>query len=75
MTDQQYGCLARAFVLANRAFGWITVAAGVSLAGEVVVGLFRGRSLDDIWLAGVSAAVLVLIGVVYVRAPLFRSDA
>lgn len=68
------GTIAKAFVIANRIFGWGTAVAGVSVLLDVVqrivVGSAGGIGLGWHVLIGV---LLVVVGVVYIRAPLYRS--
>lgn len=68
------GPIAKAFVIANRIFGWGTAVAGVSVLLGVVqrIALGRAGGIGLGWhvLIGV---LLVVVGVVYIRAPLYRS--
>jgi formate-dependent nitrite reductase membrane component NrfD len=73
MMHRQDGIFARAFILANRLFG-----VGVILAGTYLVAIFlasvlwRSRSIEETWVVGVSGVICVIVGIVYVRAPLTR---
>jgi divalent metal cation (Fe/Co/Zn/Cd) transporter len=65
---------ARGFVLVNRIFGGCAVAAGVFLFAEAVVALLKGRSVNEVWMAALFGVVMAIVGLVYLRAPLFRGD-
>jgi len=73
MSEQRQGRFARAFVVANRVFGVLVALAGASLLAQALVALLQGRSLSGVWLAGVLGIAFLLVGIVYLRAPLFRS--
>jgi hypothetical protein len=61
-------------VLVNRIFGWGLVLGGTSLVAQVVVALFQGRAMNDVWIACALGITFVLVGVLYLRAPLSRSE-
>jgi hypothetical protein len=67
--------IARAFVVVNRLFGWVAVASGILLGADVVSALVRGQPLRELWLLGASAIAAILVGLIYVRAPLSRTRA
>jgi uncharacterized protein (DUF58 family) len=69
------GPLARAFVVVNRIFGVALVLSGFGLLVEFLVALIRGRSISAVWSVGLAAMLCVAIGVIYFRAPLFRTPA
>jgi hypothetical protein len=74
VSSQHRGGFARAFVLVNRIFGWGAIVGGFFLAAQSVIALLQGRALSDVWLFFVFGVALLLVGVLYVRAPLSRSE-
>jgi hypothetical protein len=42
---------------------------GIAFTARVLAALVRGLSLGQVWLAGVLGVALILVGIVYVRAP------
>jgi uncharacterized membrane protein YesL len=67
------GPLARAFVSVNRIFGAFTLIGGVILLAECAWRLLRGTTdWAQLYVAVLSGVALVLVGIVYLRAPLWR---
>lgn len=68
----------RAFVVVNRAFGAAAVVAGLCLLAKCGWHLFTGaRDWSQSYFAVLFGAALVIVGIVYLRAPLWprRSEA
>ena len=66
---------ARAFVAANRVFGAFTAAAGALLLAMTLVSFVRGSlNVTSFALWATFAVVLILVGVLYLRAPLSRAQ-
>jgi len=63
----------RLFGTLNRIFGALALMIGITFTGRVLAALVRGRSLRQIWLAGVLGLALILVGFVYVRPPRAKS--
>ena len=61
-------------MLVNRIFGWGAIVGGLFLAAQSVIAFLQGRALSDVWLPSVFGVALLLVGVLYVRAPLSRSE-
>jgi hypothetical protein len=61
-------------VLVNRIFGCGAIIGGFFLAAQSGIALLQGRALSDVWLPSVFGVALLLVGVLYVRAPLSRSE-
>jgi hypothetical protein len=57
----------------NRLFGAIALLIGIVFSTRVLAALLvHGLSLRQVWLAGVLGVALILVGVIYVRAPRAR---
>jgi predicted phage tail protein len=57
----------------NRIFGAIALMIGITFLTRVLAALLvHGLSLRQVWLAGVLGVALILVGVIYVRAPSAR---
>jgi hypothetical protein len=66
---------ARAFVVANRMFGAFTAAGGALLLATTITSFDRGfLNLGSLVLWAAVSAGLIVIGIVYLRAPLFRTQ-
>lgn len=72
MAQRRHGPLSRAFVAANRVFGALTFVGGMALAGDFVLALVRGVGFAKSWIVGAFGLACIVIGVVYLRAPLTR---
>jgi hypothetical protein len=62
-------------VLTNRIFGWAAIVGGILLTAQVVIAFLQGRALSTVWLPFVFGVALLVVGYLYVRAPLSRSEA
>jgi hypothetical protein len=63
----------QAFILLNRAFGVFCILGGVSMIGTALVCLVRGATVgSSVWISGAIGVVLVAVGALYFKAPLFR---
>jgi uncharacterized membrane protein len=74
MTTQRQSPFARAFIAANRVFGFLAALGGVYLLGIFVLALFRGRSFADSWVVGAFGAVSLAAGILYMRAAPTRAS-
>ena len=74
MANPEKGFIARIFIAINRIFGFFTVLCGIFLIILFGVALFNGRTLHDAGLLFLIGGVSVIIGVIYLRAPLFRPE-
>ena len=72
MAEFGSGPIARAFVIVNRVFGVFVVVGGIAILADFLLALARGESLGYAWPIGVAALVCVVVGIVYLRAPLWR---
>jgi hypothetical protein len=68
------GIFWRTFILINRVFGASCAIAGIGLVLEALGQLLRRRTFDaDFWqLLGIGISA-ILVGMLYAKAPLFRS--
>jgi hypothetical protein len=68
------GPFARAFVALNRLFGVLALVAGLGLLAKCGWHLLQGaRNWSQSYFAVFFGAAMVIVGIVYLRAPLFRS--
>jgi hypothetical protein len=68
------GLISRIFVVTNRIFGAFVVLGGFSLMLNCVWVVAHGRSLADVWIGAAFGVVMMLVGIVYLRAPLRRAS-
>jgi hypothetical protein len=57
----------------NRIFGALALVIGITFTARVLAALLRGLSLRQVGLAGILGLALILVGILYVRAPPVRS--
>lgn len=57
----------------NRVFGAFALIVGITFTARVLSALVRGLSLRQLWLAGILGLALILVGILYVRAPAAKS--
>ena len=70
---ERTGKLGRAFILINRAFGASCILAGASMTIAAMACLVRGTTLSSSgWVSGALGVVLIAMGALYFKAPLFR---
>lgn len=74
MASEHRSGFARSFVLVNRIFGWGAIVGGFFLVAQSVIALLQGRAPSDVLQPFVFGVALLLVGVLYVRAPLSRSE-
>lgn len=72
MANSAHGPIAKAFIVMNRIFGAGAVLGGAYILGIVALAVVRGRELSSMWQPCVTGLLLVVAGVAYLRAPLFR---
>jgi len=57
----------------NRLFGAVALMIGITFSTRVLAALLvHGLSLRQVWLAGLLGVALILVGVIYLRAPSTR---
>jgi hypothetical protein len=67
------GKFGRAFIFLNRVFGATCILAGASMIVTALVCLVRGATPgSSVWTSGGIGVVLVAVGALYFKAPLFR---
>jgi hypothetical protein len=70
---ERTGKFGRAFIFLNRVFGLFCILGGASMIVTAMVCLVRGANLDSsVWTPGVIGVVLIAVGSLYFKAPLFR---
>jgi len=70
---ERTGKFGRAFIFLNRAFGILCILAGASMIVTALVCLVRGATLgSSVWTSGAIGVVLIAVGALYFKAPLFR---
>ena len=70
---ERIGKFGRAFIFVNRLFGAFCILAGASMIVSALVGLVRGRTFGAaVWPSGALGMVLIAVGALYLKAPLFR---
>lgn len=72
MATPDHGPIAKAFIAMNRIFGAGAAVGGAYLLAIAVLALVRGRDFSAVWPMALWGFALILAGVVYLRAPLFR---
>ena len=66
--------LAKVFVAINRVVGVATVVMGVALVLGAIVRISLYGPGREFWILGVAGIVLIPVGLLYMRAPLTRSQ-
>jgi uncharacterized membrane protein HdeD (DUF308 family) len=67
------GSVARAFVTLNRVFGAFALLGGLALLAKCAWHLLRGvRDWSQSYFAVLFGVTLIIVGIVYLRAPLWR---
>jgi hypothetical protein len=69
-----HGPIARAFIGVNRIFGAMAVFMGIVAVADALVGLVRGvSSLRSTFVVGGFGVIVIIVGVLYLKAPLART--
>jgi hypothetical protein len=70
---ERTGKFGRAFIFLNRAFGLSCILGGASMIVTALVCVVRGATLgSSVWTPGAIGVVLIAVGALYFKAPLFR---
>ena len=70
---ERTGKFGRAFIFVNRVFGAGCILGGASIIVAALVCLVRGAAVgSSVWTSGVIGVVLIAVGALYLKAPLFR---
>jgi hypothetical protein len=72
---ERTGNFGRAFIFLNRVFGVSCILAGASMTVTALACLVKGTTLSGSgWVSGAFGVVLIAVGALYFKAPLFRRN-